>query len=69
MNRLSIEDLLEVQDSLDNRLVSGTMLREDYEREWREILEASGWTQTEYEFAVDERWNSVVKARTKTIVS
>lgn len=55
--KASLSKLLSLQNDLDNDLVNGVIDLETYNEEWQDILHSFGWTEEEYEFEIDRRWD------------
>lgn len=53
----SFDDLLRMQDESDIRLVNLEIDLGEYRSEWDELLRAFGYTQAQYEFNIDQRWD------------
>lgn len=60
---VSLDTLSSIQNDLDERLASGEMTREEYEQEWRDVLQSVGWTEDDYAEEVDRRWDYVDSTR------
>lgn len=63
MRKMSLADLLDMQDKLDSELVAGVVNLKQYEDEWDGVLAAAGWTEKEYERAIDDRWDDVARPK------
>jgi len=62
---MDFEQLLVLQDELDSQLCNRQITWEQYENEWLSLLKAAGWTHSEYEREIDERWDRLDALRTK----
>lgn len=62
--RLDFEQLLLLQDVLDVRLVLGELSPPEHELEWTSLLSVSGYTSSEYELGIDDRWDRLTALRT-----
>lgn len=54
---MHFEQLLSLQDVLDAGLCSGQFTLAQYEIEWSSLLETAGYSQSDYEDAVNSRWD------------
>jgi len=61
--KLPYDDMSPLLDDLEVRLQDGTMSQSDYDREYAEVLQASGWSPLEFEQEVDRRWDFVDQLR------
>lgn len=49
-------ELTHLQDILDSLLTSNNITLGEYEKEWRDIIELSGWCETSYFLMIDDSW-------------
>lgn len=56
---MTYDDISSLQDELTQRLADGLMTDAEFEKEWKGVLWASGWTAKEFEDEVDRRWGFV----------
>ena len=54
--RLTLNELLKMQDDLDLKLLVGSLGLGSYLQRWDRLLVFAGWTQPQYEAAIDARW-------------
>lgn len=54
--RLTLNELLVFQDELDLKLWTGLLALGPYLLQWNSLLVFAGWTQSQYEAAIDDRW-------------
>lgn len=67
--RMDFESLLLLQDVLDVRLINGEIGLFEYEREWRSMLAAAGYTPKEYELGIDRRWDYILRLHRVTLAA
>lgn len=60
---VTIDQLADIQNDLDDMLANGEMTLSDYEREWADTLQSLGWTPEMYEKEIDRRWDYVDRSR------
>lgn len=53
---IGLVDLFELQDRLDDLLVTGEVTLSEYELAWDGLLDEAGLTARQYEFEIDQRW-------------
>lgn len=50
------EKFLELQDVLDEQLISFEITSQQYKKVWSDLLTAFGFSEKDYERLIDERW-------------
>lgn len=62
---VTLDTLENIQNELDDMLLSNTISQDEYAREWDEVLHSVGWTQEKYDSEVDRRWTYIGSVRAK----
>ncbi len=61
--KMSFEDLSDMQDKLDRMVVSGKIQALDYNDRWADVLAVAGWAQAQYDAERDRRWDYIDSER------
>ncbi len=61
--KMSFEDLRNMQDKLDDMVMSGRLQMLDYDDRWADVLAAAGWTPDQYNAELDRRWDYIDSER------
>jgi len=57
--KVSIDTLSSFQERLDDMLIAGELTSQEYEKQWRDVLQSVGWSESDYENEIDRRWDYV----------
>jgi Mg/Co/Ni transporter MgtE len=57
--KMPYDEMAPILDDLAVRYQSGELSQHEYDREYEEVLRASGWSPLEFEQEIDRRWDFV----------